>query len=288
MDSKLLKAFIILSQSRSYREASDKLFITQPALTKQINLLEQELDLCLFERNNHGSRLSEEGKLLYRSAVTLDEQIKHFLFIAKNIRAGKVENLNIAYTSSFLNIIPDVIKTFNFEHPNINIRLIEMRSTQQEQELLKGRIDLGFMQYPENEKLSSIPVGNDFLCVVTHDHSRTNEKNIEDLIDAHDLFLPNEAANPEIYYIINDYLNTLHLNEKPVHYLKNIYSVLALIESGMGVTILPYSIISFLKPNFSCQALPGFKSQWQLGLAWNKNLDIFPRTEFINSINDKS
>ncbi|HAE8960364.1 TPA_asm: LysR family transcriptional regulator, partial [Salmonella enterica subsp. enterica serovar Newport] len=51
MDNKLLKSFIILAQSRSYREAAEKLFISQPALTKQINLLEQELNLSLFERD---------------------------------------------------------------------------------------------------------------------------------------------------------------------------------------------------------------------------------------------
>ncbi|MHV39762.1 LysR family transcriptional regulator, partial [Escherichia coli] len=57
MDNKLLKSFIMLAQSQSYRQAAEKLFITQPALTKQINLLEHELDLSLFERDNHGAKL---------------------------------------------------------------------------------------------------------------------------------------------------------------------------------------------------------------------------------------
>lgn len=52
----------------------------------------------------------------------------------------------------------------------------------------------------------------------------------------------------------------------------------------MGVTILPHSIISFLKSNFSCQALTGYQSEWPIGLAWNKQLDIFLRTDFINNV----
>ncbi|EMX8371631.1 LysR family transcriptional regulator [Yersinia enterocolitica] len=284
MDNKLLKSFIILSQSRSYREAAEKLFITQPALTKQINLLEQELDLSLFERDNHGAKLSAEGEMLYRNALLLDEQVNHFLCVAKKIRTGKTGNLNIGYTSSFLNIIPNIINAFNSQYPNINIKLIEMPSVQQEQELIKGRIDLGFMRKSEDDTLSFMPLGNDSLCVVTHPDIKNRKKSIDDLINTHNLILLSEISNPELYHVISDYLKHRQLDKKPVQYLTNVYSVLALVGSRMGVTILPHSIISFLKSNFPCEALTDSHSEWLLGLAWNKKLDIPLRTEFINSM----
>ena len=284
MDNKLLKSFIILAQSQSYRQAAEKLFITQPALTKQINLLEHELDLSLFERDNHGAKLSEEGEMLYQNALVLDEQINHFLCIAKKIRTGKTGHLNIGYTSSFLNIVPEIVNSFNTQYPNINIKLIEMSSMQQEQELLKGRIDLGFMRKSEEDNLSFIPLGKDFLCVVTHPDIKNKKQTIDDLIDAHNLILLSEISNPELHHIVSDYLKTRNFDKKPAQYLTNVYSVLALVGSRMGVTILPHSIISFLKSNFSYQALTGYQSEWPLGLAWNKQLDIFLRTEFINSV----
>lgn len=284
MDNKLLKSFIMLAQSQSYRQAAEKLFITQPALTKQINLLEHELDLSLFERDNHGTKLSEEGEMLYQNALVLDEQINHFLCIAKKIRTGKTGHLNIGYTSSFLNIVPEIVNSFNSQYPNINIKLIEMSSMQQEQELLKGRIDLGFMRKSEEDNLSFIPLGKDFLCVVTHPDIKNKKQTIYDLFDAHNLILLSEISNPELHHIVSDYLKTLSFDKKPAQYLTNVYSVLALVGSRMGVTILPHSIISFLKSNFSCQALTGYQSEWPLGLAWNKQLDIVLRTEFINSV----
>lgn len=284
MDNKLLKSFIILAQSQSYRQAAEKLFITQPALTKQINLLEHELDLSLFERDNHGAKLSEEGEMLYQNALVLDEQINHFLCIAKKIRTGKTGHLNIGYTSSFLNIVPEIVNSFNTQYPNINIKLIEMSSIQQEQELLKGRIDLGFMRKSEEDNLSFIPLGKDFLCVVTHPDIKNKKQTIDDLTDAHNLILLSEISNPELHHIVSDYLKTRNFDKKPAQYLTNVYSVLALVGSRMGVTILPHSIISFLKSNFSYQALTGYQSEWPLGLAWNKQLDIFLRTEFINSV----
>lgn len=284
MDNKLLKSFIILAQSQSYRQAAEKLFITQPALTKQINLLEHELDLSLFERDNHGAKLSEEGEMLYQNALVLDEQINHFLCIAKKIRTGKTGHLNIGYTSSFLNIVPEIVNSFNTQYPNINIKLIEMSSIQQEQELLKGRIDLGFMRKSEEDNLSFIPLGKDFLCVVIHPDIKNKKQTIDDLIDAHNLILLSEISNPELHHIVSDYLKTRNFDKKPAQYLTNVYSVLALVGSRMGVTILPHSIISFLKSNFSYQALTGYQSEWSLGLAWNKQLDIFLRTEFINSV----
>ncbi|MDK9838599.1 LysR family transcriptional regulator [Klebsiella michiganensis] len=288
MDNKLLKSFIMLAQSQSYRQAAEKLFITQPALTKQINLLEHELDLSLFERDNHGAKLSEEGEMLYQNALVLDEQINHFLCVAKKIRTGKTGHLSIGYTSSFLNIVPEIVNSFNSQYPNINIKLIEMSSIQQEQELLKGRIDLGFMRKSGEDNLSFIPLGKDFLCVVTHPDMKNKKQTIDDLIDAHNLILLSEVSNPELHHIVSDYLKKRNFDKKPAQYLTNVYSVLALVGSRMGVTILPHSIISFLNSNFSCQALTGYQSEWPLGLAWNKQLDIFLRTEFINSVTENS
>lgn len=284
MDNKLLKSFIVLAQSKSYREAAEKLFITQPALTKQINLLEQELDLSLFERDNHGASLSTEGEMLYRHALTLDEQFNHFICISKKIRTGKTGNLNIGYTSSFLNIVPDMVNMFNRQYPNVNIKLIEMSSVQQEQELLRGRIDLGFMRKSENDSLSFVPLGNDYLCVVTHPDIRSREMNIDELLDANNLILLNETSNPELHYIVSDYLRKRNLNGKPAQYLTNVYSILALVGSGVGISVLPYSIISFLKSGFNCQSLSGYQSKWLLGLTWNKQLKLPLRTEFINSV----
>jgi len=288
LDNKLLKSFIVLAKSKSYREAAEKLFITQPALTKQINLLEQELDLSLFERDNHGAKLSTEGEMLYRNALRLDEQINHFLCVAKKIRTGKTGNLNIGYTSSFLNIFPDIVSAFKRQYPNINIKLIEMCSLQQEQELLKGRLDLGFMRKPEKDLLSFIPLGNDYLCAVTHSGVRTKRVNIDELFDANNLILMNEASNPELYHIVSDYLKEQNFIGKPAQYLTNVYGVLALVGSGMGIAVLSYSIISFLKSDFKCQALSGPQSEWLLGLAWNKKIELSLRTEFINSMTGKT
>lgn len=286
MDSKLLKSFIILAQSQSYRQAAEKLFITQPALTKQINLLEHELGLSLFERDNHGAKLSEEGEMLYQNALVLDEQINHFLCFAKKIRTGKTGHLNIGYTSSFLNILPEIVNSFNSQYPNINIKLIEMSSIKQEKELLKSRIDLGFMRKSEADNLSFIPLGKDFLCVVTHPDLKNKKQTVDDLIDAHNLILLSEISNAELHHIVSDYLKIRNFDKKPAQYLTNVYSVLALVGSRMGVTILPHSIISFLKSNFYYRALTGYQSEWQLGLAWNKKLDVLLRTEFINSVTE--
>lgn len=284
MDNKLLKSFIVLAQSKSYREAAEKLFITQPALTKQINLLEQELGLSLFERNNHGAKLSTEGEMLYHNALVLDKQINHFICVAKKIRTGKTGSINIGYTSSFLNIFPDMVNAFNRQYPNINVNLIETPSVQQEQELLRGHIDLGFMRKPENKSFSFLPLGSDYLCVVTHPNIRNREMNIDELFNANNLILLSETSNPEVYHLVSDYLRKRNLNGKPTQHLTNVYSILALVGSGMGISVLPYSIVSYLRSDFNYQALSGCQSEWLLGLVWNKEVEFPLRTEFIKSV----
>lgn len=64
MDTRLLRAFVVLADTANYHTAASQLCITQPALTKQIKLLEQQLSITLFERGRHGAQLTENGRKL--------------------------------------------------------------------------------------------------------------------------------------------------------------------------------------------------------------------------------
>ncbi|HAT2828857.1 LysR family transcriptional regulator [Klebsiella oxytoca] len=287
MDIKFLKSFITLSQSKSYREASGKLFITQPTLTKQIKLLEQDLGLSLFERDNHGAKLSKEGRMIYKHALILEQQLDHFLCVVKKINTGKTGNLNIGYTSSFLNFVPDMIASFNHKYPNVNIKLSEMSSIQQEDALTKGIIDLGFIRGKETEELSFVPMGQDYLCLVASHGILNTKQDINEIIRTNNLILLKENSNLDLFLSVNDYLKSHGFDNKSRQFQTNVYGVLALVSARTGITILPHSILSFMKSGLCSRPLHGNESPWSLGLSWNKKDENKLREEFIKSVIEK-
>ena len=76
---KKIRSFIVLATSDSFRDAAEKLNITQPTLTKQIQLLEETFGFKLFLRDNQGCYLTDEGKIIYKYALNLTNELDRLL-----------------------------------------------------------------------------------------------------------------------------------------------------------------------------------------------------------------
>lgn len=122
---KQLRAFCHAAQTGSISEAAERVFLSQPTVSLQVQALERELDTVLFERRGPKIRLTPEGEILYRLAQPLVEGMDklHETFSAY---CGKLESgeLNIAAgESTILYILPEPIKRFSAAYPGISVKL---------------------------------------------------------------------------------------------------------------------------------------------------------------------
>ena len=122
---KQLRAFCNAAQTESVSEAAERLFLSQPTVSLQIQALEREFETMLFERRGPKIRLTPEGKTLYKLAQPLIQGIDglHETFIAK---CGSLESgeLNIAAgESTILYVLPDAMRNFSEAYPKIRIKL---------------------------------------------------------------------------------------------------------------------------------------------------------------------
>lgn len=101
-DLRQLQAFVMLAESANYREAASRLFVTQPALTKQIQGLEQALGSTLFNRGRHGAELTAIGLQLLPQARALVDHGKGFEQHALALASGAAGRLNIGFGLSSL------------------------------------------------------------------------------------------------------------------------------------------------------------------------------------------
>ncbi|MBF0265588.1 MAG: LysR family transcriptional regulator [Gammaproteobacteria bacterium] len=125
---KQLRAFCHVSRTESISEAAEKLFLSQPTVSLQIQALERELDIVLFERRGPRIKLTPEGKLLYELSNSLVDGVDN-LHETFSANLGKMESgeLNIAAgESTILYILPEFVEEFNRRYPLIHLKLLNV------------------------------------------------------------------------------------------------------------------------------------------------------------------
>ncbi len=148
----LYRIFVVVENELNITKASEKLHISQPAVTKHIKNLEGIIGTTLFKRSNKGLVLTEEGTVLYEE---LKDPINDIIKIDSKISKNK--NVNVGSHNHLLNIIfGECINKFYLEYPNINLNLKCLETDKMLEMLANKELDIVFSKKVENLKLKGI------------------------------------------------------------------------------------------------------------------------------------
>jgi DNA-binding transcriptional LysR family regulator len=138
MNIKLLNAFVTLAEKGNYAQAALALSMTQPALTKQINLLESKINVQLFTRGRHGSQLTMSGHKLLAEALKVLKQADSFIRHAEQIAKGSEGQIALGFGLSSFYFAPECIARFRVLYPAIDVTLEDIPSAKQYELLENG------------------------------------------------------------------------------------------------------------------------------------------------------
>lgn len=167
MNSRQMQYAVVLSETKNFSTAAEKLNISQPALSKQIIALENELDIRLFDRSTNPLTLTPAGeffmqraqKLLFEEDVLLKTMEKY-----KSGERGKLVVGAVPFRSSYM--MPALIKKIKDKFPHLQIELREYGLSILKEELLGGDYDFAIMNLPINEpEFETIPLEKDILVL---------------------------------------------------------------------------------------------------------------------------
>jgi DNA-binding transcriptional LysR family regulator len=171
MDSATLKAFVIVADTASFSLAAEKLFITQPAVSKRIGALEAGLGRQLFDRLGKQVQLTEAGRLLLPRArhilAEMDAANRAMADLSGDVRG----DLHVATSHHIgLHKLPPVLKTFSEQFPRVNLRFEFLDSEVACQRVLEGRCELALVTLPPITPalLCATPLWRDPLVFVCH------------------------------------------------------------------------------------------------------------------------
>ena len=168
MNYRQLQYAVMLSEIRNISQLAEKLNISQPALSKQILSLENELDLKLFDRSTTPLTVTPAGQYFIQEAQELLYREDQLLRSLERFKSGEAGQLVIGVTpfrSSYL--IPAVVKAFQTDYPDVHVKLQEAGSDILRKEAAEGKYDFAVVNLPVDESvLDIIPLEADRLVLV--------------------------------------------------------------------------------------------------------------------------
>jgi LysR family transcriptional regulator, benzoate and cis,cis-muconate-responsive activator of ben and cat genes len=152
MELRHLKYFVAVAEDLNFSHAANRLYISQPALSRQIKDLEDELGILLFERKSHGLTITEAGKFFLEQAKDILNVSHVAVQTIKAYYSNTDETLSIGYIPTILqSLLGETLRRFNIDYPQIAIRFYEIPPNEQVRALREGAIDIAFMDHPPDE-----------------------------------------------------------------------------------------------------------------------------------------
>jgi DNA-binding transcriptional LysR family regulator len=182
MELRHLRYFIMVGEEQHYGRASRRLRVAQPALSRQIQDLEEELGFKLFDRLPRGVKLSAAGTLFLEEARRILEAVSEATARAARVAHGQSGTLRVGFpeNASWHGVVPDSFRRFREQQPDAELQLQPMPSLEQLNAIRSGRLDAGFLNFmPKTDpELEQLLVGRQSveLAVPKRDPSHKNQE----------------------------------------------------------------------------------------------------------------
>lgn len=245
MELRHLKYFLKVAEELNFSKAAEKLYISQPPLSRQIKELEDELGTRLFNRNNKKVELTEAGKYFKNESEQILKQLAKATLQTKKIGDNVSGEFRIAYISStFSGTISNLLKYLSENYPFVNFKLYEVGTAKQITALEQGKIDLGILRAPVNSlKIQTRLWFNDGYALVFNkeQYALKNDNDLDKVKEATFVFFNKDYA-PNYYNSLMDICSNYGFKPNVVHESNNINSIIQLVQNGLGVSIVPASL----------------------------------------------
>lgn len=287
MDLQKLKYFLELADELHFWKTSEKVFITQSALSRQIKSLENELGFPLFERDKRNVKLTAAGEFLQTEFRRILIDFESVTRRAKQISKGEIGTLRIGHPASItFSVLPKILSELAEKHPHILVQMLEVDAVDVDSSLLTHRIDLAFnREITKSKELESkMLMTENFALVVSVNHPI----NQENKIDLHKLkdewfVLPSLDGQSEHAAQLRAIFAEAGFSPKVRFESDFGATLLGLVAKGLGISIMPFSYSHYLTEEIKFLKLHANSS---LYATWRFKEESAVMTNFLKVVDD--
>jgi DNA-binding transcriptional LysR family regulator len=242
MELRHLRYFVVVGEEQHYGRASRRLRVAQPALSRQIQDLEEEVGFKLFDRLPRGVKLSVAGKLFLEDARRILQAVSEATARAAHVARGQSGTLRVGFTenASWHGVVPDSFRLFREQQPDAELQLQPAASLEQLDAIRSGRLDAGFANFtpkadPELDQLAVAVHHLELAVPKRHPLTQLKKLRLRELTDAPFIWFPRRASPAFYDRLMHECHRGGLTSPRIVQEGLNEATILSLVSTGLGV-----------------------------------------------------
>ena len=285
MELRHLRYFVAVAEELHFGHAAARLHIAQPPLSQQIKTLETELGVQLFHRTKRKVDLTDAGRLFLPEARAALAQAGHAEEVARRAQRGEIGRLRLAFvTSAAQSVLPCIIRTFRAANPGVDVELMEMTPARQIEALDAGRADVAFLRPPlARPDFVVQPLLTEPIVVALpdwHPAAKRRQVKLHDLRTEPFVVFPREHG-PGLYDLVLSLCRAAKFSPTVAYEANQMNTILAYVASGLGVALVPASLMELQRSGVAYRALAGPRTDVELAMVYPKRNDCSVLGRFI-------
>jgi DNA-binding transcriptional LysR family regulator len=274
MEFRQLRYFVTVARELNFTRAAEKLRVAQPALSRQVRQLEDELGVRLFERDKRHVELTAGGAAFLAEADAILQQSERAMLRARASKGA----LRLGYVwGLFHTIVPEVLQRFRAAMPDVAISLFDMTATQQGRALAANKLDAGFIGFSFEADSAHLEKGSvgatRFLIALPAGHRLAARPSVSLASLASEVFLRiSEEHFPGASQLMTQACRAAGFQPRTLQTPERGHTILGLVSAGCGVALLPETLAAL--PHSGVIFRPPEKQiTAELYLAWRPDID---------------
>jgi DNA-binding transcriptional LysR family regulator len=276
-DLKQLHCFAVLGEELHFGRAAKRLNMTQPPLSRQIQMLEHTLKVQLLLRTSRSVRLTPAGRAFLPDARRILALTESAASAAQRISKGESGLIRMGFTAgSSYSFLPRLLTHVKTELKGVSMVLNEMVTMQQMEALLDNRIDFGLVRPPVDQRgLEAMCVASEPIVLAVSSHHRFASGPAPAMKDlAGEPFITFSPVEGRYFYeLIEGMFRKANTSARYVQHISQVHSILALVSAGIGVALVPESAKKLHFEGAVLRELSGPQIFAQLFLVWRREND---------------
>ncbi len=277
MELRHLRYFIGVAEAENVSRAALKLHVSQPALSRQIRDLEEELGFALLQRSAKSVRLTEAGRAFLTEARAVLARAEEAVSRARSVAHGARGELHVGYAPSLTaRILPPTLRAFQAQSPNVRVRLHDLSTEEMLGGLREGKLQLAFVVRLPRAMLRGLQfeeVARDNLCLAVAPKHPLAKRRTVTLEEAarEPLVTYNRKDYPDAHELLTAMFARIKSKPRIAEEHDSVSSLIAAVEAGAGVAVALQSLVCTAGPRLRLIPFSPGPEPIVIGAAWSKD-----------------
>jgi len=293
MELRHLRYVIAVAEELHFGRAAERLRISQPPLSQQIQQVEEELGVKLFERTKRSVTVTAAGEVFVSEARSILRHMDHVSSTTIRAARGEIGSLVVGTVTStdsgYYKVLVDILRRFSSRYPDVHLGLRTLSVAQQVNDVKEDRLTVGFVTLPVNDPLLGVKkvYSEPLVVALPEKHRLAQHRRLSPRLIANEphIAFPRHM-NPGYVDSVTAYFRKAGCTLNILHEGDSLYTSLALVAAGVGISLFPSSLLDVPRKGIVVRHLEPSAPVMEMGVAYLKDKQSEVLRSFLNVVDD--